>query len=89
MDAIWESAALLFQGVLFTFLGGLKLYGLFRGYEGGPGKSLWERLRAGTCPEGHCRLPSRIRKPFYLMFALFFLVTGLFCLAAFCFTAFA
>jgi len=70
----------LLLGVSFTFLGGLKLYGLCRGYEGGPHKSRWERLRAGACLEEHCRLPKQLRVPFYLLLWLLFLGLGLYCL---------
>jgi len=73
----------LFLGLLFTLVGGLKVYGLCMGYEGGPGKSLWEKIRAGSCPEGHCRLPNRWRMPFYVLLSLTFLGFGLYCLGAF------
>ena len=78
-----EQIISLSMGLLFTLLGGLKAYGLCKGYEGGPGKGFWEKLRAGSCPEGHCRLPNRLRKPFYVMLSLFFLGFGLYCLGVF------
>ena len=84
MSSLPESAIALFVGLLFTSVGCLKLYGFWKGYEGGPGKSFWQKLRAGTCPEGHCRLPRRIRKPFYLSFSLLFLAFGLYSLIRFC-----
>jgi hypothetical protein len=79
MDSFGEWAAPLFLGVFCTLFGALKLYGFFKGYEGGPGRSAWERLRharRGVHKE-HCRLPSRVRKPFYLVLWSCFLVLGL------------
>ena len=83
-----ESLIPLFLGVCFTSLGGLKLYGLYKGYEGGPGLPVWERLRAGSCAERHCRLPKRARIPFFLLLSLLFLGFGLFCLVKFFFILF-
>jgi hypothetical protein len=69
---------LLCGGLCFTFVGGLKLYGIYKGYESGPRKPFWERLRAGSCAEEHCRLPARWRIPFYLLANLLFLGVGLY-----------
>ncbi|MCC6694948.1 MAG: hypothetical protein IT365_04865 [Candidatus Hydrogenedentes bacterium] len=80
MDSGNERLFLLCAGLLFTFLGGLKLYGIYKGYEGGPHKRFWERLRAGSCAEGHCRLPAQWRIPFYLLLDLLFLGFGLYLL---------
>ncbi len=73
-----EWFAPLLVGVFFTPLGILKVYGLCKGYEGGPGLSFWEKLRAGSCPEEHFRLPNRLRIPFYVLFSLFILGVGLY-----------
>ena len=89
MDSFGEWAVPLFLGVFCTLFGALKLYGFFKGYEGGPGRSAWERLRAGACAEEHCRLPSRVRKPFYLVLWSCFLVLGLCGLVTVCIVVFA
>jgi len=73
-----EWLLLLCGGLCFTFVGGLKLYGMYKGYEGGPRKRFWERLRAGSCAEEHCRLPARWRIPFYLLANLLFFGVGLY-----------
>ncbi len=78
----------LFTGLLFSFLGVLKLYGLCKGYEGGPRKTIWEKLRAGSCAEEHCRLPKRLRLPLFLLLSLLFLGFGLYCLSEFFISAF-
>lgn len=75
----------LFIGLFFTGFGGLKTYGFYMGYEGGPGRSQWERLRAGSRAEEHCNVPPLMRKPFFLCLNLFFLATGLYCLLEFYF----
>jgi len=83
MASSFEWIVPLFLGLCFMFLGGLRLYGFCMGYEGGPQKSLWERLCAGTCPEEHCKLPQRLRIPFYLLLCSLFLGLGLYCLMGF------
>ena len=65
-------------GLSFATLGGIKLYGLFRGYEGGPGRSSWERLRAGSCAGEHCRVGSRWRMPLYLANVIVMLGVGIY-----------
>jgi protein-S-isoprenylcysteine O-methyltransferase Ste14 len=83
MKLLGDKGIALVIGLLFTFLGGLKLYGFCRGYEGGPGLPFWVRLRAGSCAEGHCKLPALVRKPFYLSLWLLWLAVGLFSLTWF------
>jgi len=56
MSALPDWLPALLVGLTFTSLGVLKLYGLARGIEGGPGKPWLTRLR-GTCPKSNCGLP--------------------------------
>lgn len=83
MASSFEWIVPLSVGLCFTLFGGLKLYGFCMGYEGGRHKSTWERLRAGKCPEDDCKLPKRLRSPFYFLLWLLFLGLGLYSLREF------
>ncbi len=80
MDTFSSWGPYLILGMFFTPFGALKLYGFCRGYEGGPGKGPWERLRAGSCAEEHSAIAPRWRLPFFLALDVYFLAMGLFCL---------
>jgi len=67
----------LLMALVFLPFGALKLYGFLRGYEGGPGLPIWQRLRAGACAEEHCKLPPRVRRPLFLTLWLCFLAIGI------------
>ncbi len=69
MISVSDWIPLLAVGVTFTFLGVAKLYGVFRGIEGGCDKGFGEKL-CGTCPSWRNRY---VR----IGFPLFFLAIGL------------
>ncbi len=72
MPYIWEWFPPLWVGVLFTVVGGLKLYGLYKGIEGGASKPFFTRLMAARCANLRCRIPY-----YHILLPVTFLVIGI------------